>query len=57
MIQNLIARIHWAWAQIGILVFDVKGDFTCVASLADPNIHVHRMREEGDPARSANGIQ
>lgn len=32
--------------RIAILIFDVKGDFNCIASLTDPNIRVHRLREE-----------
>jgi len=32
--------------RIAILVFDVKGDFNCIASLSGPGIRVHRLREE-----------
>lgn len=32
--------------RVAILIFDVKGDFNCVASLPDPGIRVHRLREE-----------
>jgi hypothetical protein len=46
LIQNIVARIHRSQPIVAVLVFDVKGDFTCVASLTAPNIHVHRVHEE-----------
>lgn len=46
LIQNIVARVHQFLPRVAILVFDVKGDFTCIASIPGPSIHVHRVQEE-----------
>lgn len=45
-VQNIIVRLHTQHPAVAIIVFDVKGDFTCVACIRHPGIRVHRLREE-----------
>ena len=46
LVQNIVVGTHNRLANVAVLVFDVKGDYTCLASLVDPGVRVHKMREE-----------
>ncbi|MBP7935819.1 MAG: DUF87 domain-containing protein [Phycisphaerae bacterium] len=46
LVQNIVARTHRCLPGATTLAFDVKGDFTNMASLPGSAIHVHKAREE-----------
>src|SRR5262249_5129835 len=46
LVQNLIVGTHRYLPQVATLVFDVKGDYACVAGLNHPSIGVYRLRTE-----------
>ena len=45
-VQNIIVEAHRRLRKVAALVFDVKGDYACLASLPQPDVQVYRMREE-----------
>ncbi len=55
---HIILGVHRFISKACILIFDVKGEFACLASLPHPNIHVHKMREiRWNPLRPPAGVE
>lgn len=48
-VQNLIVGTHHHLPQVATLVFDVKGDYRCLAALNRPDVSVFRVRTEIPP--------
>ncbi len=46
LIQNMLVRMRAAAPQAAVLVFDVKGDYTCLGVLPGNAIHIHALRNE-----------
>lgn len=46
LVQNIIMGMHRRVPKVAIVVYDVKGDYTCIASVVHPGVHVHKVRHE-----------
>ncbi|MCB9852827.1 MAG: hypothetical protein H6819_07005 [Phycisphaerales bacterium] len=46
LVQQSLVEIHQKLTNVAQLVFDIKGDFTGVASILHPEVRVFRIREE-----------
>lgn len=45
-VQAIIVGTHQRLHRVATLVFDVKGDYTCIAAMRHPAVRVHKLREE-----------
>ncbi len=45
LVLQMILGVHRSVPGAATIIFDVKGDFQCLASLGHPNVHVHKLRD------------
>lgn len=46
LVQNIVVGTHRSLRAVATVVFDVKGDYTCLAALQHAGIHAHKLRSE-----------